>query len=332
MTERAQFRGGSGVTEQSDASAPVPSAVRREYASTSAGGGPLARLGESRFTVIAQRRIADSVYELRLAGDCRAITTPGQFVNVAIPGFFLRRPISVADVIRAQAGNATVKADSGTLQLTAASTKSSARGATTADELVLIYKVVGAGTHALAALRAGAELDILTGLGNGYHIAAASRSAKPALLIGGGVGVPPLYWLAKRLRAAGKPVTAILGFNTARDVFYEQEFARLGCSVTVTTADGSRGVPGVVTAALPAPEQVSSAYAALFTCGPLPMLRAVAAASGDLPGQFSFEERMGCGFGACMGCSHRVRHADGTLGYKRICADGPVLAKEEIVW
>ena len=236
------------------------------------------------FTITENTALTATVYRMVLAGDTDGITT-GQFVNILLDGLYLRRPISVCDC--------------------------------TDGALTLVYKVVGKGTAQMAAMTAGQTLDVLTGLGNGYDIAKAGD--KP-LLLGGGVGVPPLYMLARLLRAQGKPVSVVLGFNTAAEVFYEQEFAALGCDVTVTTADGTHGVKGFVTDALPAD------YSYFYTCGPEPMLKAVYRAT-TTSGQFSFEERMGCGFGACMGCSCKV-----ITGYKRICKDGPVLEKEEILW
>ena len=236
------------------------------------------------FTITENTALTATVYKMVLAGDTDGITT-GQFVNILLDGLYLRRPISVCDC-----------AD---------------------GTLTLLYKVVGKGTAQMAAMTAGQTLDVLTGLGNGYDVAKAGD--KP-LLIGGGVGVPPLYMLARQLRQQGKTVSVILGFNTADEVFYEQEFKDLGCDVTVTTADGSHGVKGFVTDALPAE------YSYFYTCGPEPMLKAVYKST-TTSGQFSFEERMGCGFGACMGCSCKV-----ITGYKRICKDGPVLEKEEILW
>ena len=237
------------------------------------------------FTVIGQRQLTQNVYELRLSGDTADITAPGQFVNLKLDGLYLRRPISVCDL--------------------------------EGETLTLIYKVVGKGTEQMTRLCPGDRLDILTGLGNGYD---KTISGDRPLLIGGGVGVPPLYLLAKRLLAEGKAVSVILGFNTASERFYEDEFRALGCGVTVTTVDGSYGVKGFVTDALP------EAYTHVYTCGPEPMLKALhrSIRSG---GSFSFEARMGCGFGACMGCSCRT-----LTGYKRICKDGPVLQKEEILW
>ena len=236
------------------------------------------------FTITENTALTATVYKMVLVGDTDGIAT-GQFVNILLDGLYLRRPISVCDC--------------------------------QGDTLTLIYKVVGKGTAQMAAMTAGQTLDVLTGLGNGYDVAKAGD--KP-LLIGGGVGVPPLYMLARLLREQGKAVSVILGFNTADEVFCEQEFKDLGCDVTVTTVDGTHGVKGFVTAALP------EEYSYFYTCGPEPMLKAVYKAT-TTSGQFSFEERMGCGFGACMGCSCKV-----ITGYKRICKDGPVLEKEEILW
>ena len=222
---------------------------------------------------------------MTLRGDVSEITSSGQFVNIQLDGFFLRRPISVCDY------------SDGTL--------------------TLIYKVVGGGTEYMSKLGNGAELDILTGLGNGYDT---SLSGEKPLLLGGGVGVPPLYNLAKKLVSEGKNVSVVLGFNTKDEIFYEKEFAALGAAVTVATADGSYGVKGFVTDAMP------EDYTYFYTCGPEPMLKAVYKAT-KTSGQMSFEERMGCGFGACMGCSCKT-----LTGYKRICKDGPVMKKEEILW
>ncbi len=241
-------------------------------------------MNQSLFRIIDNIPLTDTVYKMRLFGDTSAITGPGQFINIQLDGLYLRRPISVCD-----------RDD---------------------QTVTIIYKVVGKGTAQMAAMTEG-ELDILTGLGNGYDL---STAGDRPLLIGGGVGVPPLYMLARELVAVGNQVSVILGFNTQSEIFYEEEFKALGCDVTVTTVDGSYGVKGFVTNALP------EDYTYIYTCGPEPMLKAVYAAS-TTSGQFSFEERMGCGFGACMGCScHTV------TGYKRICKDGPVLTKEEILW
>ena len=235
------------------------------------------------FTIVENKPLTASVYELRLAGDTEGIK-PGQFVNVNVPGFYLRRPISVCDC------------EKGTL--------------------TLVYKTVGRGTEAMAMLKPGETTDLLTGLGNGYDI---SLAGEAPLLAGGGVGVPPLYFLAKKLKNRGTTPTVILGFNAKEEIFYEDEFKALGCRVTVTTADGSCGVKGFVTDAFP------ESYSYVYACGPKPMLKAVYGKPGD--GQFSFEERMGCGFGACMGCSCKTK-----TGYKRVCKEGPVFYKEEIVW
>jgi dihydroorotate dehydrogenase electron transfer subunit len=240
---------------------------------------------EEWFTVAAQRQLTDNVYEIKLTGDTSAVTRPGQFVNLRLDKLFLRRPLSVCDL--------------------------------EGDVLTLIYKVVGRGTEALSHMTPGQTIPVLTGLGNGYDTA---RSGTEPLLIGGGVGVPPLYLLAKSLRAEGKNVTAVLGFNTVREVFYEKEFRAIGCKVAVTTADGSYGIKGFVTDALP------ERYTHVYTCGPEPMLRAVYRKI-HTGGSFSFEKHMGCGFGACMGCSCKT-----VTGYKRICKEGPVLQKEEIRW
>lgn len=225
------------------------------------------------------------VFRMTMLGDTSAITAPGQFVNIRLDGLYLRRPISVYDVED--------------------------------NVLTIIYKVVGKGTEQMSRLAPGEKLDVLTGLGNGYDL---TLSGDAPLLLGGGVGVPPLYLLAKRLIAQGKKVSCILGFNTLDEVFGEQAFCEIGADVTVTTVDGSYGVKGFVTDALP------DRYSYFYTCGPEPMLKAVYQAA-ETDGQFSFEERMGCGFGACMGCTCKT-----VTGYKRICKDGPVLRKEEILW
>ena len=241
---------------------------------------------KSIFTVASQRLLAPGTCELTLCGDTEGLDVPGQFVNIRIDGLYLRRPISVCDC--------------------------------RPGYLTLIYKVVGAGTEILSRMEQGEALDLLTGLGNGYDL---NVSGREPLLIGGGAGVPPMYLLARKLTEQGKHVTVILGFNTAAEVFYEEEFQALGACVIVATADGTRGVKGFVTDAMD-----GLAYTYFYTCGPAPMLKAVYDRS-ETDGQFSFEERMGCGFGACVGCTCRTKY-----GNKRICRDGPVLAKEEIVW
>ena len=240
---------------------------------------------QSIFTILSNVPLTDSVYKMVLSGDTSAITAPGQFVNIQLTGKFLRRPISVCDYDE--------------------------------NTLTIVYKVVGKGTEQMRRMGEGETLDILTGLGNGYDL---TLSGSHPVLLGGGVGVPPLYHLAKKLIAQGKAVSVVLGFNTKSEIFYEAEFRRLGCDVTVTTADGSYGKKGFVTDALP------QDYTYFYTCGPEPMLKAVYRAA-STSGQMSFEERMGCGFGACMGCSCKT-----LTGYKRICKDGPVMRKEEIAW
>ncbi len=238
------------------------------------------------FTILSQECIAKDVMKMVLGGDTSEIQGSGGFVNIKIDGLFLRRPISVCDY------------DS--------------------DTLTLIYKIVGSGTEKLSKMENGTVLDVLTGLGNGYDI---SKAGNAPLLIGGGVGVPPLYKLCKLLIAEGRKPTVILGFNSACDVFYEKEFATLGATVLVTTADGSHGTKGFVTSVMDGLD-----YTYFYTCGPEPMLKAVHKAT-KTSGQMSFEERMGCGFGACMGCSCKT-----LTGYKRICKEGPVMEKEEILW
>lgn len=238
------------------------------------------------FTVKSNENIASKVFKMCLEGDTTHITASGQFVNIKLDGMYLRRPISVCDYDK--------------------------------NSLTLIYKVVGEGTELLSTYKEGKELDILTGLGNGYDT---SVSGDKALLLGGGVGVPPLYNLCKKLIDENKKVTVILGFNSKCDVFYENEFKKLGADVFVTTADGSYGISGFVTDAIKDIE-----YTYFYTCGPEPMLKAVYDKT-TTSGQLSFEERMGCGFGACMGCSCKTKYKN-----KRICKDGPVLVKEEIIW
>lgn len=241
---------------------------------------------ESIFKITENTPLTKTVYKMKLFGDVSEITSPGQFVNIKLDGLYLRRPISVCDC--------------------------------EGDVLTLIYKVVGKGTEQMAKMTAGEKLNILTGLGNGYDISIAGD--KP-LLLGGGVGVPPLYMLCKKLIADGKKVSVVLGFNTKDEIFCEEDFKALGADVFVTTADGSYGIKGFVTDAM---KDIDYSY--FYTCGPEPMLKAIFKASAT-SGQFSFEERMGCGFGACMGCSCKT-----VTGYKRICKDGPVLKKEEILW
>ncbi|MBQ4099849.1 MAG: dihydroorotate dehydrogenase electron transfer subunit [Clostridia bacterium] len=237
------------------------------------------------YEIIDTRQLTETVFEMKLRGDVSGIKC-GQFVNLLIDGLYLRRPISVCDL--------------------------------NGDTLTLVYKVVGKGTQKMSEMKVGEKLDVLTQLGNGYDL---SLSGKSPLLIGGGVGVPPMFLCAKRLIGGGKSVTVVLGFNTKEEIFYEEEFKKLGAKVIVTTVDGSYGVKGFVIDAMKDLE-----YTYFYTCGPEPMLKAVYNAS-KTSGQFSFEERMGCGFGACMGCSCKTLY-----GNKRICKDGPVLVKEEIIW
>ena len=237
------------------------------------------------FKIESQKKIAKDVYLMTLSGDTDAITASGQFVNIKIDGFFLRRPISVCDY--------------------------------TDGSLTLIYKTVGEGTKKMSLMKSGEELDILVGLGNGYDL---SESGDAPLLIGGGVGVPPMYNLCKKLVEEGKKPTVILGFNSKEDVFFEEEFKKLGAKVIVTTVSGEYGIKGFVTNAM------DTDYTYFYACGPEMMLKAVCDAS-KTEGQLSFEERMGCGFGACMGCSCKTKY-----GNKRICKEGPVLRKEEIIW
>ena len=241
---------------------------------------------QSVFEIVSNTALTENVFQMVLKGDTTAITAPGQFVNIQLEGLYLRRPISVCDL--------------------------------DGDKLTIVYKAVGKGTEQMSRMQPGEKLDVLTGLGNGYDL---TLSGDKPVLLGGGVGVPPMYLLAKELLKQGKKVSVILGFNTKSEIFYEQEFKKLGCNVVVTTVDGSYGTKGFVTTALENME-----YTHFYTCGPEPMLKAVYKASAT-SGQMSFEKRMGCGFGACMGCSCKT-----LTGYKRICKEGPVMKKEEILW
>lgn len=240
---------------------------------------------QSIFEISSNEKLTGNVYKMVLLGDTSDITECGQFINIKIDGLYLRRPVSVCDC--------------------------------DGKSVTVIYKVVGKGTEKMSEMSVGEKLDILTGLGNGYDL---SLSGDKPLLLGGGVGVPPLYMLAKRLINQGKEVSVVLGFNTESEVFYEKEFKKLGCHITVTTVDGSYGIKGFVTDAYP------EKYTYFYACGPEPMLKSVYKTT-VTEGQMSFEERMGCGFGACMGCSCKT-----IAGYKRICKDGPVMKKEEILW
>ncbi len=238
------------------------------------------------YKILSNRPLTKDIFEMKLEGETFQITAPGQFINIQLEGFYLRRPISICDY------------DDKTI--------------------TIIYKVVGEGTEAMAKLGAGEKLDVLCGLGNGFDI---SKGGKKAVLIGGGVGVPPMFNLCKKLLSEGKDVSVILGFNTKDEIFYKEEFEAIGAKVYVSTVDGSFGTKGFVTDILKDLE-----YDYFFTCGPMPMFRAIEKIAAT-SGQYSFEERMGCGFGACMGCSCKTKY-----GNKRICRDGPVLEREEIIW
>ncbi len=238
------------------------------------------------YEIKSNKKLTDSIFEMVLEGDTSSITAPGQFINIKLDGFYLRRPISICDY---------------------------------SDETItIIYKVVGEGTEVMSKMSSGEKLDVLCGLGNGFDT---SKSLDKPVLIGGGVGVPPMYNLCKKLIAEGKKVSVILGFNKKDEIFYENEFKKLGAEVKVTTVDGSYGIKGFVTDALKNTE-----YSYFYTCGPMPMFKAIESTV-ITSGQYSFEERMGCGFGACMGCSCKTKY-----GNKRICKDGPVLTREEIIW
>ena len=235
---------------------------------------------EVRLEIRENTALRPDVFRLRLAGDCEAVTAPGQFVSVSVDGLFLRRPFSVCD--------------------------------REGDTLTLVYRVRGRGTEALSRMRCGA-LGVLTGLGSGFDL---SRAGDAPVLVAGGLGFTPLYYLAKTLPA--KP-RVLLGFASAAEVLYEEAFRALGCGVTVCTADGSYGTPGLVT------DFVGEA-SYYYACGSVGMLRALEQTAA-CPGEFSLEARMGCGFGACMGCT-----VETVLGPRRVCRDGPVFRKGEIVW
>ena len=243
---------------------------------------------KSWFTVEHTRQLTADTYEMVLSGDTSEVTAPGQFVELELPGKFLRRPISICNW--------------------------------TDDALMLLVKVVGGGTLDLVRSVPGTELDVLSGLGNGFDI---SLSTEHPVLAGGGIGIAPLYGLAQRMLAAGMNPTVALGYRSQKDIYYLEEFAKLGCRLLVATEDGSAGTRGFVTDCIKAVPECDY----VFTCGPLPMLKAVHSLPQLQDGQFSFEARMGCGFGACMGCTVPTKD-----GYKRVCKDGPILFKEEIVW
>ena len=238
------------------------------------------------YTITKNVKLTDDVMLMTLEGDTSAITASGQFINIKLEGKYLRRPISICDYNE--------------------------------KEIIIVYKIVGVGTEQMADLSAGDKLDVLVGLGNGYNT---EKSGEKPLLIGGGVGIPPLYNLCKKLIANGTTPTVILGFNTAKEIFLKDEFEALGVKTIITTVDGSYGIKGFVTDAM---KELDYTY--FYTCGPMPMFKAIEATA-KTSGQYSFEERMGCGFGACMGCSCKTKY-----GNKRICKDGPVLEREEIIW
>ena len=241
------------------------------------------------YRIVENRPLTSNVYRMQVEGDTQWIVRPGQFVNIEIEGFYLRRPISICDY--------------------------------SDNTITLIYKVVGRGTEAMSHMQAGCELDMLTGLGNGFD---PDVECRRPLLVGGGVGVPPLYRLAKDLIARGRKVSVVLGFNTAAVIFYADTFREAGADVYVSTADGSTGVKGFVTDAI---REAGIEFDYFYACGPMPMLRALSLAYPAVQGELSFEERMGCGFGACMGCSCKT-----LAGNKRICKDGPVMKRDEIIW
>ena len=240
------------------------------------------------YTILSNEPLTPAVYRMVLEGDTQYITRSGQFINIELEGKFLRRPISVSDYDD--------------------------------KSVTIIYKVVGSGTEQMKGMVAGQKLDILTGLGNGFNT---ENSGTRPLLVGGGVGVPPMYNLCKRLLSEGKRPVVIIGFNTKEEVFYYEEFKALGVDVYCSTADGSFGVKGFVTDVI---RNEGLEFDYLYTCGPLPMLKALYDAT-TVDGEYSFEERMGCGFGACMGCTCKTKY-----GNKRICKDGPVLKRDEIIW
>ena len=238
------------------------------------------------YEIKSNKKLTESIFEMVLVGDTSSITAPGQFINIKLDGFFLRRPISICDY-----NNETI---------------------------TIIYKVVGEGTEVMSKMNSGEKLDVLCGLGNGFDT---SKSMDKPVLIGGGVGVPPMYNLCKTLINEGKEVSVILGFNKKEEIFYEDEFKKLGANVKVTTVDGSYGIKGFVTDAL-----IDTDYSYFYTCGPMPMFKAIESTA-TTSGQYSFEERMGCGFGACMGCSCKTKY-----GNIRICKEGPVLEREVVIW
>ena len=240
---------------------------------------------KSLYTITENAPVAAGTYRLVLCGDG---AVDGEFVHIAVPGFYLRRPLSICDL---EEGRMTI-----------------------------VYKVVGEGTRALSAMVPGETLEVLTGLGKGFDPQACR---KEALLVGGGLGVPPLLLLAKRLKAQGKKVTAVLGFNRAEERILVPEFEAACDAVAVSTVDGSVGVKGFVTDAIAA---LRPTYDFFYTCGPMVMMKVVCDAL-EGPGEASLEERMGCGAGFCYGCSIQTKN-----GPRRVCKDGPVFKKEELIW
>ena len=237
--------------------------------------------------VTSNRPLAKGIWEMKLSG-CTPECRPGQFVNLMIGGCYLRRPISVCDW-----------QDS---------------------ILTLAYKIVGKGTRAMSEMNPGAEIDALAPLGNGFDT---SVPCAGALLVGGGIGCAPLFKLSRALRAQGKDVTLVAGFRASDEIYYKEEFEALGVKVLIATEDGSAGVKGFVTDAI---RYENPSYDYIYACGPMPMMRALCSVT-DAPGQMSLEERMGCGFGICMGCTCKTM-----TGGKRICKEGPVFPREEIIW
>ena len=237
----------------------------------------MSKLAKGLFEIKGNQAVAPGCYLLSLEGDASAVAASGQFVQLALPGRYLRRPISICDY--------------------------------DARHLLLLYKVVGAGTDQLSEMKVGEQIEVISGLGNGF---CPENTAQKALLVGGGMGVAPLYRLAKDLLAAGKAVHVILGFNTAAEVCLETEFKALGVDVTISTADGSKGVKGFVTDAI---QTLPQDYDYFYTCGPMVMMKAVCQLC-PTEGEASLEERMGCGFGICYGCTIKT-----AKGAKRVCAD-----------
>lgn len=240
------------------------------------------------YKVVSNQRLTAKTMKMVLEGDTQYITCAGQFVNVAVEGKFLRRPISVCDY----------------------------------DEktITLLYDVVGEGTKAMSQMEEGAMLDLLTGLGNGFS---ENEPMEKPILLGGGIGCAPLYNLAKKLIARGLQPVVVLGFNGEKDVVAADMFEALGVRTYVATVDGSCGTKGFVTDVL-REKEVQGDY--FYACGPMPMLRAVCGGL-DMAGEVSLDERMACGFGVCMCCSIETKS-----GTKRICKEGPVFRKEDLIW